>query len=136
MEQRGVRLTPLVLFISFAPLWLAAATNAADEARKEIVTAYQASLDALRRGDLDAAMKMDTADWVDRNRGRGLNWNRSFGEMLDVLSRRQDGRPHGDLITRETARQQVFKSMPSSWTETQPLYFAWLGVRESRRSMD
>lgn len=34
------------------------------EVRNQIVAAYQQSLDALRRGDADAALKMDTKDWV------------------------------------------------------------------------
>ena len=35
-----------------------------DAARSEIVAAYQRSLDALTRGDADAAMAMETSDWV------------------------------------------------------------------------
>ena len=35
-----------------------------DEVRTEIVSAYQRALDALQQGDADAAMKMDTDDWV------------------------------------------------------------------------
>lgn len=34
------------------------------EVRNEIVAAYQWSLDALARGDADAALQMDTQDWV------------------------------------------------------------------------
>ena len=41
-----------------------AAANPTDEARKEIVAAYQRSLDALARGDADGALQIDTADWV------------------------------------------------------------------------
>ena len=51
------------LLFSLAALG-ASATDSAEEARKEIVTAYQHSLDALRRGDADAAMEIDTADWI------------------------------------------------------------------------
>lgn len=36
----------------------------ADAARQEIVAAYRRSLDALSRGDADAAMQIDTDDWV------------------------------------------------------------------------
>jgi hypothetical protein len=45
------------------PLLLAAA-DPSQEARKEIVAAYQRSLDALQRGDADAAMQIETADWI------------------------------------------------------------------------
>jgi hypothetical protein len=46
-----------------SPLLLLAADPVV-EARNEIVAAYNLSLDALRRGDVDAAMQMDTDDWV------------------------------------------------------------------------
>ena len=36
----------------------------ADAARREIVAAYQRSIDALSRGDAEAAMQLDTNDWV------------------------------------------------------------------------
>jgi len=36
----------------------------ANGARKVIVAAYRRSLDALQRGDADAAMQIDTTDWV------------------------------------------------------------------------
>ena len=42
----------------------------ADEARKAIVAAYQRSLDALQRGDADAAMQIDTNDWVSITAGQ------------------------------------------------------------------
>jgi len=35
-----------------------------EEARKDIVAAYQRSLDALQRADADAALQIDTGDWV------------------------------------------------------------------------
>jgi hypothetical protein len=40
------------------------AAEPAEEARNEIVAAYQRSLDALGRGDADGALQMDTHDWV------------------------------------------------------------------------
>jgi ketosteroid isomerase-like protein len=46
------------------PCLLLAAGETLDEARKEIVASYQQSLDALRRGDADAALRIDTDDWV------------------------------------------------------------------------
>ena len=46
------------------PCMLMAADEIAEVARREILTSYQQSLDALRRGDADAAMRMDTSDWV------------------------------------------------------------------------
>jgi hypothetical protein len=48
-----------------APM-LAAAADSALEARTEIVASYQRSLDALRRGDADAALQIDTPDWVSK----------------------------------------------------------------------
>lgn len=40
------------------------AAQPTEEARKDIVAAYQRSLDALERGDADAALQMETNDWV------------------------------------------------------------------------
>jgi hypothetical protein len=45
------------------PLLMAAAADTV-QTRKDIVEAYQRSMDALRRGDADGAMHMDTDDWV------------------------------------------------------------------------
>lgn len=45
------------------PLALPAA-DPIEEARKDIVASYQRALAALERGDADAAMEIDTADWV------------------------------------------------------------------------
>jgi len=36
----------------------------AEQARKDILAAYQQSLDALQRGDAEAALQTDTEDWV------------------------------------------------------------------------
>jgi len=47
-----------------APWLLLAASDAVENARKEIVAAYQRSLDALQRGDADGALQMDTDDWT------------------------------------------------------------------------
>jgi hypothetical protein len=41
-----------------------AAADPAEDARKEIVAAYQRALAAMDRGDADGAMEIDTADWV------------------------------------------------------------------------
>jgi len=46
------------------PALLWAAADPVEEARKEIVAAYQQSLDALARGDADGALQIDTDDWV------------------------------------------------------------------------
>jgi hypothetical protein len=40
------------------------------EVRDKIVAAYQQSLDALRRGDADAALQIDMKDWVSITPGR------------------------------------------------------------------
>jgi hypothetical protein len=60
-----------------APILLVAADppdparNAREEdARKEIAAAYQRSLDALRRGDADGALQIDTQDWVSITAGQ------------------------------------------------------------------
>jgi hypothetical protein len=43
---------------------LLAAAEPAEQVRKDIVEAYQRAMDAMRRGDADAAFEMETADWV------------------------------------------------------------------------
>jgi hypothetical protein len=43
---------------------LIAASDSTERARTEIIAAYNASLDALRRGDADGALRYDTSDWV------------------------------------------------------------------------
>jgi hypothetical protein len=48
----------------FAPCLLASASDSLEQARQEIVAAYQQSLDALRRGDADGALQIDTDDWT------------------------------------------------------------------------
>jgi hypothetical protein len=55
---------PHLRVLVLTPCLLLAAGTTVEEARKEIVAAYQQSLDALRRGDADAAMRIDTNDWV------------------------------------------------------------------------
>ena len=65
MERRNVRSRALwSVALCAIPALLMAAAQPADEAIKEILAAYQRSLDALRRGDADAAMAIDTNDWV------------------------------------------------------------------------
>ncbi|HLN04438.1 MAG TPA: hypothetical protein VK335_34435 [Bryobacteraceae bacterium] len=51
-----------ILFL--IPSLLLTAADPAEEVRKDILAAYQRSLDALQRGDADAALQMDTDDWV------------------------------------------------------------------------
>ena len=46
-----------------APSLLVAA-DATEDVRKDIVAAYQRTLSALERGDAEAALQMDTNDWV------------------------------------------------------------------------
>lgn len=55
--------TPIRILL-FLSCFSTAGAESAEEARKEIVAAYELSLDALRRGDADAAMGIDTNDWV------------------------------------------------------------------------
>ncbi len=62
---------PFLRILLFIPLLMPAADDrAAEQARKEIVAAYQGSLDALRHGDADGAMQMDTDDWVSITAGQ------------------------------------------------------------------
>src|SRR5579884_2263315 len=55
--------TCLWALVVAAPIVLVAA-DPAEDARKSIVDAYQRALVALERGDAEAAMQMDTNDWV------------------------------------------------------------------------
>ena len=48
----------------FVMMPLVLAADPAEDARKNIVAAYQRTLGALERGDAEAAMQMDTNDWV------------------------------------------------------------------------
>jgi hypothetical protein len=57
-------------WLALLPLLLLAATDPIEEARTEIVATYQRSLDALQRGDADAAMQMDTDDWISITAGQ------------------------------------------------------------------
>ena len=61
---------PYLRMLVFTPCLLLAAGESVEEAGKEIIAAYQQSLDALRRGDADAAMQMDTNDWVSITAGQ------------------------------------------------------------------
>jgi hypothetical protein len=47
-----------------AALLLLQAADSVDAVRQEIVASYRRSLDALSRADADAALQMDTPDWV------------------------------------------------------------------------
>jgi len=51
-------------------LLLFAPADSVTDARTEIVAAYQRSLDALARGDADAALAMDTPDWISITAGQ------------------------------------------------------------------
>lgn len=57
-----------ILFVTMPPLLVAA--NPTENARKNIVAAYQRTLGALERGDAEAAMQMDTEDWVSITAGQ------------------------------------------------------------------
>lgn len=64
--------TWLLLTVAAAQIGAMGSKSAAraDQVRAEIVAAYQASLGALSRGDADAAMQMDTNDWVSITAGQ------------------------------------------------------------------
>src|SRR5215813_3700667 len=55
---------PSLRILFLMPLLVLAADDPAQEARKDIIAAYQRSLNALQRGDADGAMQIDTDDWV------------------------------------------------------------------------
>ena len=77
------------------------------EARKEIVASYQRALDALRRCDVDAAIRIETSAWISITVGQaprsGLahirdtwtttsaGWKRKY-EKLTINERTVDGR--------------------------------------------
>jgi hypothetical protein len=63
-SHTNASVVPRLLTVYLAPLLLLCAGDPAIDARNEIVTTYQRSIDQLRRGDLDAAMQMDTDDWI------------------------------------------------------------------------
>jgi hypothetical protein len=46
------------------PVLLLAAADPVEQARKDIIDAYQRTFAALQRGDADTAFEMETADWV------------------------------------------------------------------------
>lgn len=58
-----------LMFVSLLASTLLMAQSAV-EVRNEIVAAYQRSLDALRRGDAEAAMQIDTEDWISVTAGQ------------------------------------------------------------------
>lgn len=55
---------PSIGILLLMPLLLVAADDSETEVRKEIVAAYQRSLDGLARGDADGALAIDTEDWI------------------------------------------------------------------------
>ena len=59
VSMRKMPRLPIVLI----PLLLLGA-DPAEQVTKEIVAAYQQSLDGLARGDADAALRIDTDDWI------------------------------------------------------------------------
>lgn len=70
-----------------ACLWTAlllAAADPAEEARREIVAVYQRTFDAMQRGDAEAALQMDTQDWVSITAGQNP---RSRQEMEPFIRR-------------------------------------------------
>jgi hypothetical protein len=71
-----------VLFL--VPCLLLGAGDPAEDVRKEIVAAYQRSLDALERGDAEAALQIDTDDWVSITAGQKP---RTRQEMLPFIRR-------------------------------------------------
>jgi len=63
------RLLPGSPALLFLPILLLAASPI-DEARLSILSAYNQSLDALRKGDADAALSIDTDDWTSITTGQ------------------------------------------------------------------
>src|SRR5580700_1027263 len=85
-RQAYVRRLYLLLFVS-VPSTLFAAADSNAQARTEIMASIQTSLDALRRGDVDAAEMMDTDDWVSitlNQKPVTKQETRSFDSRLDT----------------------------------------------------
>lgn len=59
--------TPLGILLLM--LLLLAGQDPLEQDCNQIVAAYQQSIDALNRGDADAALELDTPDWVSIKRG-------------------------------------------------------------------
>jgi len=71
MEEISVRHRGAQLAVLFSmSLFLLTAADPAEDVRKIIVAAYQQALDAMRRGDADAAMQIDTNDWISITAGQ------------------------------------------------------------------
>src|SRR3954453_3371003 len=64
MRAATVRSWTTCLWTLFVTPIVLVAADPTEDARKSIVTAYQRTLVALERGDAEAAMQMDTNDWV------------------------------------------------------------------------
>ena len=64
----AARIWGMIAFL--AAFAAAGGSDPAEESRQQIVAAYQQSLDALRRGDAEAAMAIDTDDWVSITAGQ------------------------------------------------------------------
>jgi hypothetical protein len=60
----SLALTTLLLSSALTGLALQADTPEFISIRDQIVASYQRAIDALNRGDADAAMQMDTDDWT------------------------------------------------------------------------
>ena len=50
--------------------------------RDQIVAAYQAALDALSRGDLEAALQLDTEDWTSMVAGQPTRTKQEMAAFL------------------------------------------------------
>jgi hypothetical protein len=65
--MRNRLLRSLILWM---PVSLLAAADPVEEARKDIIAAYQRAMDALQRSDAEAALQIDTEDWVSITAGQ------------------------------------------------------------------
>ena len=87
--------TPRLRILLMMPLLLLAAADPAEDARKDIVAAYQRSLDALQRGDADAAMQINTNDWISvtvaQKPRTARRWSLSSGRTSPALNPRLGG---------------------------------------------
>ncbi len=83
-DTASVALISLVVSAGLSGFTLRADTPEFISIRDQIVAAYQRAIDALRRGDADAAMQLDTDDWTSVVVGQAP---RSKQEMAPLMRR-------------------------------------------------
>ncbi len=115
MRAATVRSWTTCLWALFVTPLVLVAADPTEDARKSIVAAYQRTLVALERGDAEAAMQMDTNDWVSVTVGQKPRTRQEMEPFIrrDIGSMKPPrvGQLFGSQIMNETARRPVFRSM-------------------------